>query len=345
MSDGAPHILYIDDEDGVRRLVAKALGRRGFTVTTAGSGPEGLELARAQRFDLVAVDHYMPSMDGLETLAALQAIPDPAPVVYVTGSEETRIAVAALKAGAADYVTKTIGEDFFDLLATAFRQALEKVELRRAKEGAEAALRSSHTRLEALLKEVNHRVANSLQMVSTFVQMQANALTDETSRLALTETQRRIAAISRVHRELYSSDDVETVEMEDYLSALVRELETTWSSPTAPCDLVLSADRMRLKTDRAVSVGVIVTELVSNACKYAYGEHGGGQVRILFRREADAQFLLRVEDDGEGFVDGHQPQGTGLGTKLIRAMASSLHTEVAYEAGPSGFSATLRAAT
>ena len=340
-----PHILYIDDEDGVRRLVARALGRRGFVVTTAGSGLEGLELVKSQHFDLIAIDHYMPVMDGLDTLVALQAIPDIAPVVYVTGSEETRIAVAALKAGAADYVTKTIGEDFFDLLARTFRQALEKVELRRAKEGAEAALRSSHARLEALLKEVNHRVANSLQMVSTFVQMQANALTDETSKLALTETQRRIAAISRVHRELYTSDDVETVEMADYLSALIRELEMTWSRPTAPCDLVLSTDRMRLKTDRAVSVGVIVTELVSNACKYAYGENHGGQVRIHFKREPDAHFSLRVEDDGEGFVDGDQPQGTGLGTKLIRAMASSLRTEVTYETGPSGFSASLRAAT
>jgi two-component sensor histidine kinase len=337
-------VLYIDDDEGVRLLVRRAMARRGFEVTAAAGGTEGVELARTGSFDLVAVDHYMPGKDGLETLQELQALPGVPPVVYVTGSEESRIAVAAMKAGAADYVVKIVGEDFFDLLGAAFLQALERVQLRREKDLAETALLASHSRLEALLKEVNHRVANSLQMVSTFVQMQASALSDEPSRLALTETQRRISAISRVHRELYTSDDVETVEMEDYLTALVRELEETWSSPTAPCALRLSADRLRLKTDRAVSVGVIVTELVSNACKYAYGDEGGGEVRIFFRTEPDQHFVLRVEDDGRGFEAGEKPKGTGLGTKLIRAMAASLRSEVSYESGPGGLTASLRAA-
>ena len=73
--------------------------------------------SREPTFDLVAVDHYMPGQDGLATLPAFVRCLICPPVVYVTGSEESRIAVAALKAGAADYVVKTIGEDFFDLLA------------------------------------------------------------------------------------------------------------------------------------------------------------------------------------------------------------------------------------
>ncbi|SUJ34197.1 Transcriptional regulatory protein AfsQ1 [Sphingomonas paucimobilis] len=107
-------ILYIDDDDALRRLVARALARRGWAVTGAASGAEGVALAAEGGFDLVAVDHYMPGMDGLETLTAINALREPPPVVYVTGSDEGRIAVAALKAGAADYVVKAVGEDFFD---------------------------------------------------------------------------------------------------------------------------------------------------------------------------------------------------------------------------------------
>ena len=343
MTSPAPSVLYIDDDEGLCHLVSRFLTRRGFRVETAADGLDGAARAAAGSFDVIAVDHYMPRQDGLETLAQIRRMEDPTPVVYVTGSDESRLAIAALKAGAADYVVKTIGEEFFDLLATALLQAVERRQLQRGKEEAEAALHATNARLQALLKEVNHRVANSLQMVSAFVQMQSSGATDDATRRALTSTQRRIAAIAQVHRKLYTSDDVETVDMVDYLSALVGELEETWSTPESPRQLTLVAEPVRLKTDQAVSVGVIVNELVSNACKYAYADNGFGEVRIRLQRRDDA-FLLEVEDDGSGFSSRNPAQGTGLGTKLIRAMVSSLRAELVYEHRPVGFCASLRAA-
>ena len=76
-------------------------------VSTAHSGPEGVTLAREHAFDLVALDHYMPGQNGLETLEQLMQLPQVPAIVYVTGSDETDIAVSALKAGAADYVVKS----------------------------------------------------------------------------------------------------------------------------------------------------------------------------------------------------------------------------------------------
>ncbi|WP_010219091.1 sensor histidine kinase [Sphingomonas sp. PAMC 26621] len=338
-----PAVLYIDDDAGLRRLAARALSRLGFTVTVAEGGAEGLALAREQPFDLIAVDHYMPGMDGIETLDAIRQLPVAPPVVYVTGSEEGRIAVAALKAGASDYVVKTVGSDFFDLLASAFAQVLERAALERDKTAAEDQLRASNARLEALLREVNHRVANSLQIVSAMVRMQSTALQDDNARLALEDTQRRIAAIAQVHRRLYTSNDVEQVDMREYLKALVDELGETWSTPTAPRTLSLFAEPIRLATDRAVSLGVIVTELVSNACKYAYPV-GGGEVRVSLREDGATHFKLLVEDDGIGMPADATPQGTGVGTKLIRAMAQSLQTIVEYDSIGNGVRATLRAA-
>lgn len=339
-TEPAPHVLYIDDDDALRRLVARALGRHGYTVSSAASGAEGVAMAAGGGFDLVAVDHYMPGMDGLETLAAITALPDPPPVVYVTGSDEGRIAVAALKAGAADYVVKSVGEDFFDLLSASFEQVLDRTRLERAKACAEAELRASNARLEAMLSEVNHRVANSLQLVSAMIGLQKGVLTDSLARDALEDTQRRIRAIAHVHRRLYTANDVEQVDLRDYLGALIDELGESWSNDMLPRTLALSADPIRVKTDRAVSIGVIVTELVTNACKYAY-PNGAGEVRIQLR-QADAGCILVVEDDGCGMAADQKPQGTGLGARLIRAMAQSLQTAVEYDPAHHGVRAVLR---
>jgi two-component sensor histidine kinase len=336
--------LYIDDDAGLRRLAERSLKRRGYGVALAECGADGVALAAAERFDLVAVDHYMPGMDGLETLKRLRALPDPPPVVYVTGSDEGSIAVAALKAGAADYVVKAVGNDFFDLLGTAFDQVLARASLEGAKRDAEEKLRASNARLETLLREVNHRVANSLQLVSALVQMQSNNLTDEGAKLALQDTQRRIAAIGQVHRRLYTADDVESVDMRDYLGALVEELAQTWSSQDSPRALKLVADPIRLPTDRAVSLGVIVNELVSNACKYAYAPEASGEIRIELAREGENFFVLAVEDDGCGMQPDAAPHGTGIGTRVVRAMAQSLASAIEYDSAHRGVRATLRAA-
>ena len=343
MTEERPRLLYIDDDAGLRRLAAKALARRDYDVTLAEGGEEGMALAAATSFDVVVVDHYMPGLDGLQTLALLRALPSSPPVVYVTGTDEGRIAVAALKAGASDYVVKSVGGDFFDLLAATLDQVRERALVAEQKTVAEEGLRASNLRLEALLGEVNHRVANSLQLVAAMVRLQASAVEEGAARDALADTQRRIEAIGQVHRRLYTDGDVENVDMRAYLGALVSELGDTWSTDAAQRHLRFEADPVRLPTDRAVSLGVIVTELVTNACKYAY-PGGGGEVRVALRREGDDAFRLSVEDDGCGMSADPSPRGTGLGTRLIRAMAQSLRSSVEYDPLHAGTRVTLTAA-
>jgi two-component sensor histidine kinase len=335
-------VLYIDDDDGLRVLIKRSLERRGYTVATAESGAAGVALALAGGFDIIAVDHYMPDQDGLETLTQLRQIAGGPPVVYVTGSDESRVAVAALKAGAADYVVKSPGDTFFDLLDNAFRQALTQVQLAQDKLEAEEALRSTNARLETMLREVNHRVANSLQLVSAFVQMQANSLDDAGARAALDGAQKRIAAIMQVHRKLYTSDDVEQVEMNSYLATLLRELEDTWSTPASPRRLTLDAEPLRLHTDKAVSVGVIVNELVTNACKYAYAPDQDGEIRVALRMDGPRQLILMVEDDGVGMQGQGAARGTGMGGKIVGAMAASLKSQLKYDDAGPGVRASLR---
>ena len=337
MSEAAPRLLYIDDDAALRRLVQRTLGRQGYEVVLADGGAEGLALLAAGRFDAVALDHFMPGMEGLEVLAKIAALPDHPPVIYASGSDEGRIAIAALKAGAADYVIKDVGGVFIELLQRAIDNALEQDRMRRQKREAEREMREARLRAETLLREVNHRVANSLALVGSFVFLQQRGLgADQVqARAALGDVQSRISAIAQIHRRLYTSDDVSVIDMDAYLRGLVEELSAAMIADGPERVIRLDVEPVRMATDRAVSLGVIVTELVTNACKYAYSADQAGEIRVALKRE-DATLSLTVEDDGVGLGTATASKGTGLGSRIIRAMAASLQASQRSDPGHAG---------
>ena len=352
MTEASIRVLYIDDDPGIGRLVQRHLERLGRQVSLATDGGAGVALARQEAFDAIALDYYMPGRDGLETLAELRALPHPAPVIFVTAAEEPRIAVAALKAGAADYVVKDLQGVFLDLLDRAVSQAVSDTALRREHERAERELRDSRDRLEALaarqsllLREVNHRVANSLQLISSLLELQARRMDDNDARNALHAAAERVEAVSLVHRRLYTSDDVSHVEMDLYLAGLVEELQRSVGTQDVSCSIMLSADPARIETDKAVAIGLVVNELVTNAAKYAYPGQKGGEVRVAFR-EDQGMFTLTVEDDGVGLPpSGAEPNGSGLGTVIVAAMARTARATVETAPAQPGTRVTLRLAS
>jgi two-component sensor histidine kinase/CheY-like chemotaxis protein len=333
MPNRTPHVLYIDDDPGLTRLVEKAMQRRGYIFDHADTGEAGLEIIRRGGIDVVALDHYLPTGTGLDVLLGMEGMADRPSVVYCTGSEETAIAVAALKSGAADFVPKTLSEEFMELLLAAIDHAIDHVRLNRAKAKAEREVHEARERAEMLLGEVNHRVANSLAMVAALVGLQANAVEDSEAKRALSETQARIQAIAGVHRHLYTSDDVRTVQVGDYLNSLVGELENTLQADGRTASIRVDVQGFPMPTEKVASLGVIVTELVTNALKYAYIDRAPGEVRVHMSRE-DSHVRLTVEDDGIGWAGTGKPQGTGLGSRIVKAMAHSLGASVSYGEGP-----------
>lgn len=338
MSQG--RILYIDDDVALARLAGLTLGRAGYEVSHAASGEEGLRRLADERFDAVALDHHMPGADGLDVLKAIRELRDAPPVIYVTGSEASHIAVAALKAGAADYVWKDVQGHFRELLVEAVANAMTQEALRRAKDEADQAVREARDRAEMLLKEVNHRLANSLALVASFARLQAGTLSDPAAKAALEAMQARIHAIAGVHRRLYTSEKVETVALDQYLQGLAADIEEAMRSGGGSHRIVTRIEPLEINTDRAVSIGIVATELITNAYKYAYPDRTDGEIRLILETLDDGG-RLTIEDDGVGMpADTAASRGTGLGSRILRSMTNTLGA-FAYEPAEAGTRATL----
>jgi two-component sensor histidine kinase len=193
-----------------------------------------------------------------------------------------------------------------------------------------ADLAMARERAEILLTEVNHRVANSLQLVAVLVGMQMRSVSDTAAKDALRETQSRINAISLIHKSLYTSGDVKNVALNDYLGAMLSNLETAMKKDGHTAILKCYLEPISLRTDASVSLGVAVQELVTNAFKYAYPDDTPGEVRVHLKRLGGDKAELTVEDDGVGMAPNAMPAGTGLGSKIVQTMASALQTRVEY---------------
>jgi two-component sensor histidine kinase len=335
------HVLYIDDDEGLRALVKRVLGREGVDVKTAADGETGIRLIAENEFDVIALDHYMPGMDGLQTLERIHTVKNHPPVILVTGAQDTRIAVGALKAGAFDYVIKDAQGEFIPLLFAAMQTAVEAMRLRRFKEAAEKEVREARDRFEALaaerallMREVNHRVGNSLQLIASLLTLQSNAAPGKDVKDALADATGRVLAVAQLHRRLYTSDDVKQVAIDQYLGALVEDLRRSTESHLL-AQLTLEADPVRLNPDGAVAIGVIVNELVTNAMKYAYPT-GPGPIRVILSAQGDESATVTVEDDGVGQSKSNGANSTGLGQRIIAAMASKLHADITHDPAHKG---------
>ena len=328
---GPMKVLHVEDDVALAVLVRKAMARRGHETVHVTTGDEALKIIAEGGIDIVALDHTLAAETGLDILGRIGPRGSRPPIVYVTGSMDARLAIEALKQGADDYVIKDASPEFFDLLIAALEQAFERWRLRNARVRDQQLIREARDRAEMLLKEVNHRVANSLGLVAAMVRMQAAAVSDPHARHALEETQSRISAVAGVHRHLYTSDNIGEVDIGAYLSHLVGELSASLAGNGALRMVKTDLLPVSLPTDKAVTLGVMVGELVTNAFKYAYSPDAGGEIRVKSRKLDDGRLSVCIEDDGVGW-DGTGPaQGTGIGSKVLRAMARNLEAEISYK--------------
>jgi len=202
--------------------------------------------------------------------------------------------------------------------------AFEDVTTRRA---AEQKVQVLLREKDMLMQEIQHRVANTLQIIASILLIKARIVQSEEARRHLHDAHQRVMGVAAVQRHLNPGTRGEPIEIHDYLVKLCASLAESMIGDARPISLAVDADTSTLSSHRAISVGMIVTELVMNILKHAFPQAKSDAAIVVSYKVADGDWKLAVSDNGVGKPDVARIT-PGLGTTLIQALAKQLDARV-----------------
>jgi two-component sensor histidine kinase len=208
----------------------------------------------------------------------------------------------------------------------------------------EVRLRAALADRDLLIGEVNHRVKNSLQLVGSILSLEANSARTEEAKGKLAAARDRIDAVAAIHAALYQGEDVRRVAFGDYLERLCDHLATSLGADRRGVEIDVDADAILVETNKAITLSLVVNELVANAFKHAFPGDAGGTVEVRLRRDDPETVTLTVADDGTGSdrppFEG-QTRPPGLGTRLVAGSVRQLEGSMRTEGGDGGWTTTI----
>jgi two-component sensor histidine kinase len=226
-----------------------------------------------------------------------------------------------------------MGARLYEELAS-LRDLNERKELEKAK----LALEESGRQKDLLMKEADHRIKNSLQIVSSLLHMHADSAGPAAAQFH--DAAARVAAIAAVHQQLHNSDDVGAVPLDQYLVDLCRQITEASSSSDRAWTLAVDADPLIIRTDLAVPLGLIVNELATNAIQHSRPLDRGGRVQIALKTAPDC-FSVSVSDEGNGPSLHAGTQGSGIGARMVEALARQIDAMITRRRSSAGYDVTV----
>jgi two-component sensor histidine kinase len=217
--------------------------------------------------------------------------------------------------------------------AAALCQEDERLTAARSREQArtEAQLRTEVADKEVLVREAYHRIKNNLQILSSLLELQAESTPSPEGRAALEESRHRVNAMARLHEQLYDSRASGRIRIAEYFRALADALGGSYGAQVV---VTVPDPEISLDPDRAIACGLIVNELLTNACKYAFPRGERGEIGLMFRAGGPA-YQLDVWDTGVGLpasVDLETSRSLGL--RLVRLLAIKLQARIQIDRSP-----------
>lgn len=186
----------------------------------------------------------------------------------------------------------------------------------------ERTLKSALARQQVLLREMSHRVKNSLMIVSSMLQLQASDVGDEGLTAHLTEASQRVMAVAKVHDQLLQGSDVEQMDIGKYIEAVCDGIDDSVAQCVIDTEVEEGID---MPTDRAMSAALIVNELITNAAKYAYADASGGEIKVAVAAAGDNDVTIAVRDHGAGLpAEFSFDKPNGLGMRIILSFVKQL---------------------
>jgi two-component sensor histidine kinase len=198
---------------------------------------------------------------------------------------------------------------------------------------------------QTLLREMEHRIANSLQIIASILLLKASAVASEETRHELQDAHKRVMSVAAVQSHLQSVDGIERIDIPAYLTKLTEGLAASMIGPQHAIAIDVSANAGTLPTSQAVSIGLIVTELVINAIKYAFPT-ARKDARIVVAFQFDrSDWKLSVSDNGVGRGTSAPSASGGLGTAIVSALVKQLDAQLSDDSNASGLCVEITHAT
>jgi two-component sensor histidine kinase len=217
-------------------------------------------------------------------------------------------------------------------LAVMFAEMANKID------GREQELREAIETREAMMREIHHRVKNNLQIVTSLLNLQAKAVQGESAQRAFNDIQTRVRALALVHRYLYESEDLQSVNLATFLKELAASLQLSYGISQDQVAIEVDADEVWDVSDRAVPLALFMTETMSNALKHAFPQGRQGVIRIVLKAGQESMVRFSVEDNGIGLTEAQtiaQGPQASLGMSLIKAFARQVDGKLTIS-GPPG---------
>lgn len=224
-----------------------------------------------------------------------------------------------------------LSQRLFNAERTTAEQDVTEIALRTALQEKEAEIHQKNF----LLREVDHRVRNSLALISSMLQLQGRSTTDPYVRQQFIEASRRVITVGHVHQRLYQTGELRALDFGDYLRALTADLSDS-AGPDTNKRLVLETTPATLNADTVIPLGLIVNELVTNAFKHGERKSGLLTVNVSFVQDGSGM-RLTVHDNGPGLPEGFDPKkNTGLGMRLVNGLILQLAGKLEFESDGGG---------
>ena len=328
-------LVMVDDSEADRRLfrvlIEESIGSK-LEFWGEGTAAKGLETCRAVAPDCILIDYKLPDMTGLDFIAQLRSEEaseaPPAAVVMLTGLVNEQVAVNALKAGAQDYLVKDRMTP--EGLGSAVERATQKMALIRQLKWERDRLAESLAEKEVLLKEVHHRVKNNLQVIASLLHMQGGAFEDGALSTALRESQNRVESMALIHEQLYQTGDMRQVNLAGHAAMLLNNLLQSYGIDDGRIQGHVQMEALQLGVDRAIPIGLILNELISNALKHAFPDGRRGSIWIEGARRG-GRIELTVRDDGRGIPENTNGRRKTLGLEIVNILARQLKGNLMVE--------------
>jgi PAS domain S-box-containing protein len=201
-------------------------------------------------------------------------------------------------------------------------------EIRESEEMIKASLREK----EVMLQEIYHRVKNNMQIISSMLKLQSRYINKENALEVFKNSQNRVKSMSLIHEKLYRSNDLSRIDINDYLTSLIKQLFISYRANLTGIRYEIECDSVNINISTSIPCGLIVNELVTNAMKHAFRDRKEGLVRIKLKEISNKLYRLEIGNDGTAFpADFDIQNAPSFGLQLVEILRHQLHADFQIE--------------